>query len=167
MRRILTEAKLVKVEVFNDGNSWSMQWAGGNYIHRGDQESFAKLLRKIKAADDHEEPRSYRSERYIDIANEIASGSDRFIWVFEHMLKKLWEDGKMRKIQKRKMKEEMIRQDLVDDIIQVIKNIERNMPDRGSGPSFEAGKEFASIVMGSVRDDAFVDGMMDQLEEYV
>jgi len=100
--RIIKEATLVKVEVFNDGNSWSMQWDGQNYVHRGDLNSFAKLLQKIKAADDHTEPKSNRSTTYNSIAKEIASGSDRFIWVFKHMLRKLWESQEMRKIKTEK-----------------------------------------------------------------
>lgn len=94
------EAKLVKVEVFNDGNSWSMQWKGQSYVHRGDLDSFSKLLRKIKASDDHKDPKSYRDVTYKQMASEIANGSDRFIWVWEHMLKKLYEENEMRRIYK-------------------------------------------------------------------
>lgn len=99
MRRMY-EAKLVKVEVFNDGNSWSMQWKGQTYVHRGDTESFSKLLKKIKASDTHKDPKSYRDVTYKQMAADIAGGTDRYIWVWEHMLKKLYEETEMKKIRR-------------------------------------------------------------------
>ena len=91
MKRMI-EAKLAKVEVFNDGNNWSMQWNGHTYTFQGTIEQFSKVLMKIKAADNYEEPRSYRSMKYVDIANEIANGQDRIIWAWEHTLRKLYDE---------------------------------------------------------------------------
>jgi len=94
--RKMNEAKLVKIEVFNDGDTWTMIWKGGQYVHRGTVESFSKLLMKLKASDDKTDPKSNRSMTYMNIAKEIQFGNDRIIWVFEHMLKTLWESIEMK-----------------------------------------------------------------------
>jgi hypothetical protein len=87
--RQISEATLVRVEVYSTGNNWALQWEGGNKTFLGTKEQFAKFLQRIKAADDREDPRSYRSMRYVDIASEIQNGSDRVIWVYKHMIPKM------------------------------------------------------------------------------
>lgn len=94
----LKEATLVKIEVFNDGDSWSMQWPKGNFVFRGKVEEFGKFLMKLKASDDKEDPRSHRSLKYLEIAKEIQYGHDRYIWVWQHILNKVRESNKMRRM---------------------------------------------------------------------
>lgn len=88
MRRISLneDRRLVKVEVYNDGNTWTLQWERGHYVFRGNEDQFRRFLIKIQAADTREEPRSYRSMRWKDLAYELANGVDRHIWVWKHML---------------------------------------------------------------------------------
>jgi hypothetical protein len=93
MRYLIQESReLVQVEVFNDGNNWAMNWkGGGSFVFRGSQSAFALFLRRLKASDDKVPPRSHRSEPYKMIAQEIAMGSDRIIWVWKHNLKNIKE----------------------------------------------------------------------------
>lgn len=102
----IDEAKLVKIEVYNDGDTWTMLWKNGQYVHRGTVDSFAKLLMTLKAADDRTDPKSNRSMTYMNIAKEIQFGNDRIIWVFEHMLKRLYKESKMRNTWSEKAKAE-------------------------------------------------------------
>lgn len=82
--------RLVMVSVLHDGASrWTLQWKGGFYVHSGTVESFAKLLMQIHAKDDKEDPRSFRSMKYLDIANEVTTGVDTTIYVWEADLARL------------------------------------------------------------------------------
>lgn len=84
------DRKLIRVSVLYDGaRSWTLQWKGGFKVFRGSIEDFSKFLMKIKAKDDKESPRSFRSLTYINIAKEITNGSDIIIWVWEKDLKKI------------------------------------------------------------------------------
>lgn len=87
----INERKLYKVEVlWNQGNSFTLKYGGGNTkVFRGTPEAFAKYLQKIKASDNATEPRSKRQIRYMDMVNEIMSGRDHTIWVWDNMLKRV------------------------------------------------------------------------------
>ncbi|MBD3216573.1 MAG: hypothetical protein GF311_28420 [Candidatus Lokiarchaeota archaeon] len=61
----------------------------GSWVYRGSRGGFAKFLRKIKACDDKQDPRSFRKLTYTSIADEIISGEDPVIWVWDYMLKAL------------------------------------------------------------------------------
>jgi hypothetical protein len=96
----INERKLYKVEVlWNQGNSFTLKYGGGQTkVFRGTPEAFAKFLQKIKASDNATEPRSKRQIRYMDIVNEIMSGKDHTIWVWDNMMKK---------VEARKLREEI------------------------------------------------------------
>lgn len=81
---------LIKVSVLHDGTgSWTFQWNKGYHVHRGDVESLAHVLRRIHAKDNQIQPRSMRSMTYLEIAEEITSGVDTIIYVWENHLKLL------------------------------------------------------------------------------
>lgn len=90
MRRIHEYTNLAKARVFYDGKgSYTFNFDKGYklpnpYVFRGDHDSFVRFLMSIKAKDNKTWPRSVRGERYSDIADEIESGSDQIIYVWEH-----------------------------------------------------------------------------------
>ena len=84
------DRKLIKVTVLHDGGrSWTLQWQGGVKVFQGDIDQFAKFLMSIHAKDDKEDPHSFRSLKYREIADEITNGMDTTIWVWEKDLKSL------------------------------------------------------------------------------
>lgn len=91
MRIIYHEARrLIKIEVlYNGSRGWTLTWEGKFKAIYGSVEDFAKLLRAIKAKDDATDPPSARSMTYLEIAQEIADGKDRTIWVWSNDLKKI------------------------------------------------------------------------------
>lgn len=96
MRRMRTEKipgpyrKLLKVKVINDGGTgWVLSYRGGQKVFHGDVDEFAKFLQKIKASDNETAPRSTRNKTYKNIAQEIQTGTDRIIWVWNTNMKKI------------------------------------------------------------------------------
>ena len=87
---------LVRCKVYKNGNAWTMNSnKGGTRVFNGDIDAFAKFLMKIKAKDDAEDPRSYRSMTYRNMAQEIADGGDNVIYVWSNN----WPDkGKSAKV---------------------------------------------------------------------
>lgn len=76
--------KLIKVKVLFDGNrGWTLSWNNKFKSFFGSREDFAKLLQKVKAKDDAQSPKSFRSMTYLSIAQEIADGTDTTIWIWE------------------------------------------------------------------------------------
>ena len=67
---------------------------GGTRVFRGDREAFIKFLMKIKAKDNESDPRSNRKKTYADIADEIISGTDPYIYVWSNT----WPDAKFKAI---------------------------------------------------------------------
>lgn len=90
MRIIYHEARrLVKVEVLYDGHrGWTLNWGHQFKVFRGDLEEFAKFLARLKAKDDKVAPASHRSLTYRQIAQEIADGTDRMIWIWDNDLQR-------------------------------------------------------------------------------
>lgn len=85
---MLEGGKLQKVEVLYDGHrGWTLNWNNNFKVVYGSIEEFAKFLMKVQAKDNFQEPRSFRSMTYQQIAQEIANGSDRTIWVWERNLR--------------------------------------------------------------------------------
>ncbi len=91
IKKFEEDRKLKKVTVVPDkGKNWTLQWDTGFYVFYGDDiEKFSKFLMKIHAKDNKEDPRSYRSLKYLDMAKEITNGMDTTIWVWEKDLKKI------------------------------------------------------------------------------
>ena len=81
--------RLIQIEVLYDGHrGWNLTWGNGRFkVVYGSVEEFSKILMKIQAKDNFSDPHSFRSMTYIQIAQEIANGSDRTIWVWEKNLK--------------------------------------------------------------------------------
>ena len=91
---IIEESRhLVKINVYRNGNQWTFSTEGKSYVAICDEEGFVDLLRKLKAKDDKEEPRSFRSETYKQIAQEIIDGTDRTIYVWNTDLNFVWGKG--------------------------------------------------------------------------
>ena len=90
MRRVQEYTNLAKARVFYDGKgAYTFNFDKGYklpnpYVFRGEHDSFVRFLMGIKAKDNKTWPRSVRGERYSDIADEIESGSDQIIYVWEH-----------------------------------------------------------------------------------
>lgn len=90
MRRVQEYTNLAKARVFYDGKgAYTFNFDKGHklpnpYVFRGEHDSFVRFLMGIKAKDNKTWPRSVRGERYSDIADEIESGSDQIIYVWEH-----------------------------------------------------------------------------------
>lgn len=90
MRRVTEYTNLAKARVFYDGKgAYTFNFDKGHklpnpYVFRGEHDSFVRFLMGIKAKDNKTWPRSVRGERYSDIADEIESGSDQIIYVWEH-----------------------------------------------------------------------------------
>lgn len=90
MRRVHEYTNLAKARVFYDGKgAYTFNFDKGYklpnpYVFRGEHDSFVRFLMGIKAKDNKTWPRSVRGERYSDIADEIESGSDQIIYVWEH-----------------------------------------------------------------------------------
>jgi hypothetical protein len=94
MRKIenfLESRKLIQVEVlYNGSRGWTLNWGKGSFKSiYGSVEEFATILKKLKAKDNFQDPHSFRSMTYLQIAQEIANGSDRTIWIWEKDLKTL------------------------------------------------------------------------------
>jgi hypothetical protein len=90
MREILKGGKLQQVEVLYDGHrGWTLNWNHNFKVVYGSIEEFAKFLMKVQAKDNFQDPHSFRSMPYLQIAQEIANGSDRTIWIWERNLKSI------------------------------------------------------------------------------
>jgi len=76
---------LIKVAVLYDRkNNWVFQADHGLGLKtfHGTPEQFTKLLRRLKASDSIDDPRSYRSIPYAQICQRIMDGLDKFIFVW-------------------------------------------------------------------------------------
>lgn len=90
VKKPIEERKLYKVEVIWDQkNNFTLKYGKNIKVFRGNPESFAKFLQKIKASDNATEPRSKRQIKYMDMVNEIMSGRDHTIWVWDNMMKRV------------------------------------------------------------------------------
>lgn len=89
MKYLYEDRKLFKVEIHNQGNTWTLQWQGGYKIFNGSSEDFRKYLVKIKASDSGTLPKSTRQKKYKDIVNDILKGKTRHIWVWKHKMKEI------------------------------------------------------------------------------
>ena len=86
--------KLVEVKATKSGSFWTLKWEDENknkrsFVYRGNIDQFAKFLKQIQAKDDYEQPKSYRSLTYKEIAEEIEKGTDTTIYVWSKYLKPL------------------------------------------------------------------------------
>ena len=90
MEKMKEYTALLKIRIFYTGGAYTLNIESGakraprQYVFRGGHDSFVRFLMGIKAKDNKTWPRSVRGERYADIANEIESGSDQIIYVWEH-----------------------------------------------------------------------------------
>lgn len=93
MRRLHTEGRnrLLKVRVdYQKKNQWCMKpeydksgnrVSMGQYIFRGDDESFRKHLVRCKVSDVDSDPPSYRSVRYMDIVQQMKQPKRTYVWM--------------------------------------------------------------------------------------
>ena len=147
MRRVTEYTNLAKARVFYDGKgSYTFNFDKGYklpnpYVFRGDHDSFVRFLMGIKAKDNKTWPRSVRGERYSDIADEIESGSDQIIYVWEHDF--------MRYLNHKKVKEEVIKNpSTVYDIIDVLdRSLNRYADVAGEGEIAYYASSASSIAV--------------------
>jgi hypothetical protein len=89
MRMLSDSRSLVQVRVRYENNTWTIQYNRSVRVFHGNIEEFAKFLQRIKASDDKTEPRSVRNFTYMQIAQEIQTGSDPIIWVWSNILARM------------------------------------------------------------------------------
>ena len=81
--KVLNESRhLVKIEVFVSMGAFTFNFEGRAFVFRGNFEEFRRFLMAIKAKDNKEDPRSFRSETYARIATEIMDGTDSIIYAY-------------------------------------------------------------------------------------
>lgn len=85
--KIEDDRKLIKVEIHNQGTTWTLQWSGGYKVFSGSEEDFRKYLISIKASDSETLPKSTRNKKYKDIVDDIKKGRTRHVWVWKHKMK--------------------------------------------------------------------------------
>ena len=79
---------LIKVNVVYDGkNNWTLQADHGLGIKtfHGTPEQFTKLLRRLKASNSNDDPRSYRTISYSDMCDRLKNGLDRQVYIWSFM----------------------------------------------------------------------------------
>lgn len=150
MRRVQEYTNLAKVRVFYDGKeAYTFNFDKGYklpnpYVFRGDHDSFVRFLMGIKAKDNKTWPRSVRGERYSDIADEIESGSDQIIYVWEHDF--------MRYINKKK--EDNFRESIIG-----VDDLYRNLDDK---PGWEVYDSRPDLLSYTYKGKLFIDFDLDE-----
>ena len=77
---------LIKVKIFFDGNNaWTLNGQAGTKVFHGDINAFAKFLQKLKAKDNFQDPKSFRSMTYKNIAQEVINGTDNTIFIWSNI----------------------------------------------------------------------------------
>lgn len=150
MRQIHEYTNLAKARVFYDGKgSYTFNFDKGYklpnpYVFRGDHDSFVRFLMGIKAKDNKTWPRSVRGERYSDIADEIESGSDQTVYVWEHDF--------MRYINKKK--EDNFRESIIG-----VDDLYRNLDDK---PGWEVYDSRSDLLSYTYKGKLFIDFDLDE-----
>lgn len=81
------ERHLVKVDIqYTSPSSFTLRYEGGMKTFYGSMEDFARFLRRLKASDDKNDPRSYRSMTFKAMAQEAMDGTDTVVWVWSNIL---------------------------------------------------------------------------------
>ena len=151
---------LIRCIVYKHGNAWTMNSnKGGTRIFNGSIESFAKFLQKIKAKDNAESPKSYRSMTYMRIAQEIASGKDKVIFVWSNYWPKnksstkviFGEDETMKRINEEKLTE--VRYSDVTGLGEMVYNLVSRLTSEEEVTTF--GKMLRDIFEADFTDSTF------------
>lgn len=71
---------------WNQKNTFSMSYPGGNKVFNGSAESFEKFLKKLGASEASTSPRSARTWTYKAMVDAVMSGEDPNIYVFSNRL---------------------------------------------------------------------------------